>query len=264
MLTSIKNPRIQHVRKLQRSARTRHSDGLFVVEGIRLVEEVFTAGWNPEYVLYTEDINERGQKIIAGFRSRGVGVTPVASHVMQAASDTQTPQGILAVMPGLRLPIPGELGFVVILDGIRDPGNLGTILRTALAAGVDAALLPPGTADPFAPKVVRAAMGAHFRLPIHPMAWGQIRELSAASKLTHYLADSTGGQPYHRSDFLSPLALIIGGEVAGPGREARELATTPIHINMPGEAESLNAAAAAAVLMFEVVRQRDLSGIERK
>jgi TrmH family RNA methyltransferase len=265
MLTSTKNPRIQQIRKLQSSARTRRSDQLFIVEGVRLVEEVFNTGWNPEAVFYTEDINARGQHLINSFRTRGVGVTPVAPHVMKTASDTQTPQGILAVMPVLRIQIPGDLDFMIILDGIRDPGNLGTILRTALAAGVQAALLPPGTVvDPFAPKVVRSAMGAHFQLPIHQIDWDRIRDISASLNLTHYLADSTGGQSYHQSDFGTPLALIIGGEAAGVGVEARELANNRVHINMPGEVESLNAAAAAAVLMFEVVRQRGLSIIQDK
>jgi len=256
MLTSIKNPRIQHIRKLQSSTRTRRSDQLFVVEGVRLAEEVFKAGWVPEAVFFTEDVNARGHKIIDGFQTSGVEVILVAPHVMQAASDTQTPQGILVLLPVLRLPLPADLDFMVILDGIRDPGNLGTILRTALAAGVGAVLLSPGTVDPFAPKVVRAAMGAHFTLPIYPLNWDQILELAASLPLTLYLADSSGGQSYNQSNFCSPLALIIGGEAAGAGRETRELATTRIHIKMPGKTESLNAAAAAAILMFEVVRQR--------
>jgi TrmH family RNA methyltransferase len=258
MLTSIKNPRIQHIRKLQKSAQTRRKDQLFIVEGVRLVEEITASDWKPEYVLFTEDINERGRNIIKAFQSKGVPVTPVASHVMQAASDTKSPQGILALMPVLKLPIPKKLSFVVILDGIRDPGNLGTILRTAQAAGVEAVLLSPGTADPIAPKVVRAAMGAHFKLPIYPMDWDQIRHLTTASKLTLYLADSTGGQPYQGSDFRSPLAMIIGGEASGASLQAREIATQRIYINMPGKTESLNAAAAAAILLFEVLRQRDL------
>jgi TrmH family RNA methyltransferase len=186
----------------------------------------------------------------------GAEVLSVAPHVMQTASDTQTPQGILAVLPIQRLPIPERANFVSILDGVRDPGNLGTILRTALAAGMDAVLLPPGTVDPFSPKVVRAGMGAHFKLPIHTLEWDEIRQIAKSLHLILYLADSSGGQPHHKSDFVSPLALIIGGEAEGAGVEAQGLAASRVHIPMPGEAESLNAAVAAAVLMFEVVRQR--------
>jgi TrmH family RNA methyltransferase len=259
MLTSRKNPRIQHIRKLQTSARTRRADQLFIVEGIRLVEEVFHSGLIPEAVFCTEDITSRGQKIITGFKNSGVEVTLISPHVMQAASDTKSPQGILVLMPVLQLPIPKDLDFMVILDGIRDPGNLGTILRTAHAASAGVVLIPPGTADPFAPKVVRAAMGAHFGLPIYQMDWEKIRDISKSYNLNHYLADSSGGQPYECSDFRTPLALIIGGEASGAGREAEGLASTRIHINMPGEVESLNVAAAAAVLMFEIVRQRKVT-----
>ena len=99
MLTSIKNPRIQQIRKLQSSARTRRKEGLFVVEGVRLVEEAMMAGWQPTIVLFTEDINERGQQVVDHFRAAGSEVLVVAPHVMEATSDTQTPQGILAVLP---------------------------------------------------------------------------------------------------------------------------------------------------------------------
>ena len=262
MLTSRKNPRIQHIRKLQTSARTRRSDQLFIVEGIRLVEEVYHSGLTPEAVFYTEEVTSRGQQLITGFENRGVEVTLVSPHVMEAASDTKAPQGILVLMPVLQLPIPKDLDFMVILDGIRDPGNLGTILRTAHAASAGLVLIPPGTVDPFAPKVVRAAMGAHFNLPIYQMDWEKIRVTSKSFDLIHYLADSSGGQPYECSDFRAPLALIIGGEASGAGSEAEGLASTRIHIHMPGKVESLNVAAAAAILMFEIVRQRKESSFQ--
>ena len=255
-LTSIKNPRIQQIRKLQSSARARRSEQLFVVEGIRLVEEALGSGRNPERVLYTEDLPARGREILTRFAAKGVEVTPLAPDVMQAASDTQTPQGILAVMPWLDLPLPVSLDFVVVIDGLRDPGNLGTILRTALAAGVQAVFLPPGCVDPYSPKVVRAAMGAHFKLALSTLEWDHIQALFEAQGLTPFLADSSGGQPHHQADLKIPLALIIGGEAAGAGREAQRLAVQRVHIPMTGAAESLNAAVAASVLMFEVSRQR--------
>ena len=227
-----------------------------VVEGVRLVEEAQNAGCDPDVVLYTEDLNPRGEEIVSAFRSRGITVHPVAAHVMQAASDTHSPQGILAVLPWSSNPLPDDGDYFLVLDGIRDPGNLGTILRTALGAGVDAVLVPPGSADITAPKVVRAGMGAHFRLAIHSMTWEAICDLSVSRQITSYLADSNGGQAYYQSDFKIPLILAIGGEAAGAGQEAQQLATHRVHIPMTGQVESLNAAAAAAVLMFEVRRQR--------
>ena len=254
MLTSTKNPRIQRIRKLQSSARTRRKEAVFVVEGVRLVEEALMAGWQPELVLFSEDIKDRGQETVDGFRAMGVELLAVAPHVMQAASDTQTPQGILAVLPIPEWEFPAEPSFLLILDGISNPGNLGTLLRTGLAAGVDAVILPPGSADAFSPKVVRAGMGAHFRMPILTLGWEVCGPRLAG--LSIFLADSAVGLPHFEAGFESPLALIIGGEAEGAGSQAAQLATHRVHIPMAGKTESLNAAIAGAILMFEVLRQR--------
>jgi TrmH family RNA methyltransferase len=142
----------------------------------------------------------------------------------------------------------------LILDGVRDPGNLGAILRTAAAAGVDAVLLPPETADPYAPKVVRAGMGAHFHLAIHSLQWDAIRTVCGSLQI--FLAHSEGALLYTEADFTQPLALIIGGEAHGAGPEIQALHPAAVRIPMPGRAESLNAAVAAGILIFEVVQQR--------
>ena len=254
MLTSPRNPRIQRIRKLQASARTRRRERAFVVEGVRLTEEALRAGWQPELVLFTGDLSGRGQAVVDGFRAMGAETLPVTPQVMTAASDTQTPQGILAVLPLPQPEIPAPLTFALVPDGVRDPGNLGTLLRTALAAGAEAVFLPPGNADAFSPKVVRAAMGAHFRLPLFPMDWETIGRHLAG--LNVFLADAAGGQPHFEAGFDAPLAIIIGGEASGAGDQAQKLAARRVHIPMPGDAESLNAAIAGAVLLFEVVRQR--------
>ena len=132
--------------------------------------------------------------------------------------------------------------------------------KMARSLGVQAVWLTPGTVDPFSPKVVRSAMGAHFRLPIHSLTWEAIRQGLApqpgSPALRVYLSDSGGGLPYTQADFRSPLALVIGGEAEGASLQAQELASERVHIPMPGAAESLNAAVAAAIFMFEVTRQR--------
>ncbi len=257
MLTSTKNPRIQPIRKLQSSARTRRNEGLFVVEGVRLAEEALASGGQPEVVLFTEDINERGRQTVDGFQATGCEVIPAASQVMQAASDTQTPQGILAVLPIPQWELPAAPTFMLVPDGVRDPGNLGTLLRTALAAGVEAVILPPGGVEAFSPKVARAGMGAHFKLPILSMDWESIG--SRLAGLNIFLADSAGGVPHFDAGFEAPAALIIGGEAQGAGNQAQKLAASRVHIPMPGKAESLNAAVAGSILLFEVVRQRQIS-----
>ena len=260
MITSVHNPKIQWVRKLQANTRERREANAFVVEGVRLAEEALNANWEMHLVLYTEELSRRGLALVEGFQAKGAPVELVSPHVLQAAAETETPQGLLLVLEMKSLPLPERLDFLLIPDGVRDPGNLGTLLRTAAAAGVQAVLLPPGMTDPYAPKVVRSAMGAHFRLPILSLDWPEItatlKPPAPKTQLSVYLADARGEVAYTQADFRSPTALLIGGEAAGAGGEAVQLADRRVHIPMPGGAESLNAAVAAAVLMFEVVRQR--------
>lgn len=261
MITSVRNPKIQWVRKLQAQSRFRQGESAFVVEGIRLVEEAINSDWETVQVFYTQDLDERGQKLLQDFHAKHVPIEEVTPEVMQSASDTQTPQGILAVVSLRETPVfPTDIDFLLIVDGVRDPGNLGTILRTAAAANVGAVLLPPGTADAYNPKVVRAGMGAHFVLSMYNLSWEEIKTLLSGSGFGRafniYLADAAEGVTYFSADLISPLVLIIGGEAQGAGSQAVSLAHMHLHIPMPGSTESLNSAVAAAILMFEVVRQR--------
>ncbi len=258
MITSIHNPRVQAVRRLLAQSKARREQGEFVIEGVRLAEEALHASWEARLVLFTAQLDQRGQAVVDGFSARGVPIEQVSDSVMHAISQTETPQGILAVMAIKMLPLPPSTHFLLILDRMRDPGNLGTILRTAGAAGVQAALLASGCADAWSPKVVRAGMGAHFRLPILNLSWSELKRTltQSGSNLRVFLADSSAGIPYTQADFRPPLALIIGGEAAGAGAESLSVADTKVHIPMPGGSESLNAAAAASILLFEVQRQR--------
>jgi TrmH family RNA methyltransferase len=175
-------------------------------------------------------------------------------QALRAAGDTETPQGILVVLAQRILPVPQLLDFVFVPDGMRDPGNLGTMLRTAAAAGAQAVFCPPETVDAFAPKVMRSGMGAHFRLPVLTTGWDDLAQYLAA--LPKVVAVAGCGRPYYDTDFRSPIALIVGSEAQGAGPQALALADAPVEIPMPGGSESLNAAVAAGILMFEVVRQR--------
>ncbi len=252
MITSTRNPTVQHIRRLQSQSKFRREAGQFVLEGRRLVAEALAAGQRPLELLFTSGL-ELELSDLVGSRS-DLRPTPVSEAVMRAASDTKTPQGFLAVLPIERRPLPKQPTLLLALDALRDPGNLGAILRTAAAAGVDGVLLAPGCADPFSPKVVRAAMGAHFRLPIHNQDWP---EIATATKGLHlYLADSAGELPYTQADLRAPSALILGGEAHGTGPDARELPATRFYIPMPGRMESLNVAMAAGILIYEAIRQR--------
>jgi len=257
MISSTHNPKIQSIRALQTDSHARREQGAFVVEGTRLVEEALHAGWEARLVIHTSDLTERGQRIIDSYAQRGAPLEEVAPHVMRAASDTQSPQGILAVLAITPLEIPPSLDFIFIPDGVRDPGNMGALLRTAAAAGVEVVFLPPECVDPYAPKVVRAGMGAHFRLPMRTLSWGEIADLTHGMKA--YLAAAQEGIPYTQVDFRQHVVLIVGGEASGAGVHAQELAIARVHIPMPGGSESLNTAVAGAILMYEVVRQRGRS-----
>lgn len=260
MITSSQNPKLKLVRALLGRAKERREAGMFVIEGVRLVEEAVKANWPIQFALFSSGLSERGEDLIKTLTANHTDVEEVSGDLLQSASQTETPQGILAVLPLADLPTPDSPNLILIPDQIRDPGNLGTLLRTAAAAGVQAALLPPETTDAFAPKVVRSAMGAHFQLPVRSVTWEEIEQISKLAMLQIYIAD-VDGRPCWETDLREPLALIIGGEAEGASEEARKLATQKISIPMPGNVESLNAGVAGSVLMFEVVRQRKYSAI---
>jgi len=257
VITSPQNSKIKLVRALLGRAKERREANAFVIEGVRLVEEAANMNWLFRFALYDETLNERGRSLIERLIARGVEVDQISSSLIQDLSQTETPQGILAVILLIDLPIPTSPSFIVIADQIRDPGNLGTLLRSAAAAGVQAVIISPETTDPFSPKVVRAGMGAHFRLATHSTTWDNIRAYTQGLEV--YLADMDGKSCWE-TNLRQPLALIIGGEAEGASDEARKLATQKISIPMAGNVESLNAGVAGSVIMFEVVRQRKSVG----
>lgn len=255
MITSSQNPKLKLVRALMGRAKERREENAFVVEGVRLVEEAVNAGWKFQFALYSDGLSERGSSLLNRLRANRIEVDEVSGDLLQKLSDTETPQGILAVLNFTQLPIPNYLNFVLIPDQVRDPGNLGTLLRSAAATGVQAVILPPETTDAFAPKVLRAGMGAHFRVPIREMGWEEIEEVCRSAGLQVLVADMDGPSCWE-TDLRKPLALVIGGEAEGASDEAQRLANGKISIPMAGGVESLNAGVAGSVLMFEVIRQR--------
>lgn len=253
MITSNQNSKIKLVRALLGRAKERREAQAFVVEGVRLFEEAVKSKWEIKFVLYDEGLSERGRLQVEDLRLKGVDVEEVSASVMQSISETEAPQGVLAVLQDFQLPIPTTLDFVLIPDQIRDPGNLGTLLRSAVATGVQAVLIPPETTDVFAPKVMRAGMGAHFKIPIRIMGWDEIGQL--AKSLQVWIADMDGASCWE-SDLQQPIALVIGSEANGASEAARKLAGGKISLPMLGEVESLNAGVAGSALMFEALRQR--------
>jgi RNA methyltransferase, TrmH family len=253
VITSAQNAKIKLVRALLGRAKERRESNAFVAEGVRLVEDAQTRDWRFRFALYDASLNQRGRTSIARLAARGVDVEEVSESLMESLSDTETPQGILAVLEFTQLPITNSLNFILIPDQVGDPGNLGTLLRSAAATSVQAVLLPPETTDAFAPKVLRSGMGAHFRVAIRSLRWEEIK--AQINGMQVYLADMDG-KPCWETDLRQPLALLVGGEAEGASEQGRRLATQKISIPMAGEVESLNAGVAGSVLMFEVVRQR--------
>lgn len=254
MITSISNDRIKWIRGLQSRRRNREADRVFVAEGVRWAEEFVAAQLSPELVLYTQDLDQRERTALGRLTALGAEALEVSPEVMATCSDTEAPQRILVVghQPAWELSV--EFDWLLVADRISDPGNLGTILRTALAAGVGALLLVKGTVDPYNPKVVRAAMGAHLRLP---MEFVEPQDLSTRlAGFKTYVAQARSGPAYTEVDWRGPVALIIGSEAHGPADQLNDLADGSTHIPIEADADSLNAAVAAAVILFEIRRQR--------
>jgi TrmH family RNA methyltransferase len=236
-------------------SKLRRKEKQIVLEGVRLIGDAVAAGVLPEFVLYTPGTapDQPVVQWIARLRERGVACFETTPDIMAHVSDTQSPQGIVAVVPMPALS-PADVNLVLILDGIADPGNLGTILRTAAAAGVDVVILAPGCVDPYNPKVLRSGMGAHFRVPLARKAWPDIA--AEYGHLPIYLAEAASNLLYYAVDWRQPAGLIIGGEARGAEAQARQLARATIAIPMSNTVESINAALAAGVILFEIRRQR--------
>jgi len=261
MISSPQNAKVKLTRALTRGSRSRREAGAFVAEGVRLMEEALASDWPVQFALYGGELSQRGRDLVARIKGRGIEADEISAKLLVSLSETETSQGVLGVLANQKSQPQRGMDSVLIADAIRDPGNLGTLLRTAEGAGFDGVFLAPGTTDVFSPKVVRAGMGAHFRVPLFEVKWEEIKVQAATYRWNVYLADMLGTSCWEGT-FRHPLALIIGGEAQGASDAARRLASEAVSIPMHGKAESLNAAVAGSLLMFEVSRQRASSGGE--
>ncbi|HUS15634.1 MAG TPA: RNA methyltransferase [Chloroflexia bacterium] len=264
IITSAANPTIKRLRALGApTSQQRRADRAFVVEGVRAVEEALLGGATPAVLLYEPETlrqTPRGTQVLG--RVARLPVAQEASRAaLAAAADTVQPQGILGIFAFPEWPAPARTAaapLYLLLDGVRDPGNLGTLLRGAEAAGVTACWLAPDCVDLYNPKVVRAGAGVHFRLPCYiDQPWDAIRAAMQELGVAQVAAlDARGLLPYYAADWRQPTALIVGNEAHGLSPAARQTATALVAIPMQGRAESLNAAMAATVVLFEALRQR--------
>ncbi len=256
MINSTSNKQIKNLIQLQTKAKARREQQLYVVEGIRMYREIPKECLVKTYVsesFYNKEQNRA--------QLRGDETEVVADHVFAAVSDTKTPQGVLCVAKQQRYSLDDmlhtEKPLLMMLEDIQDPGNLGTILRTAEAAGVSGIIMSSGTADIYNPKTIRSTMGSLYRMPfmvtddftktIHILQEKQVKIFAA------YL---TGSVEHTKADYTSACAFLIGNEGNGLKKETAQIADSCVRISMEGQVESLNAAIAATVLMFEAKRQR--------
>ena len=259
MITSVKNTKIKIVRELLSAKKHREQTRIMIVEGVRLVEEALAANVAINFCLYSDRISERGKKVVRQIQALSYDAEEVSADLMDRVSDTKTSQGILLAASYPEVPLRKKVDPVVVLDGIRDPGNIGTILRTAAALDIGAILLTPGTTDPFSPKVMRAAMGAQFHLPIRYMSVQDIQKFCKGTngiELSILLTDSNSLKPCWEADLSKPICIVIGSEAEGVSNNCWEIGDESISIPMGSLMESFNAAVAASILMYEIKRQR--------
>ncbi|MDQ6662580.1 MAG: RNA methyltransferase, partial [Chloroflexota bacterium] len=273
LITSPNNPRISKLRELY-TPRGRKKTGLFLMEGIHLLDTVLNANMQPQTVYYAPELLQRtsaGQqlqnRLLTLLDLADKQLIEVSERVLDALGDVQTSQGVISVLSvdtfnpaRLRTQRPPKnRPVLLILDGLSDPGNMGTILRTALAADVESVLLTPHCVDYYNPKVVRAAAGAHIALPIEThVSWPTIVErveVHCSNPRRVFLAEAGSSSIYYEEDLKNPYALIIGNEAQGSSLEARSLATSTISIPLANNVESLNAAMATGIILYEAVRQ---------
>ena len=256
MITSTSNPQIKRLLQLQKKSKARQEEQVFVVEGIRMFQEVPENRVEKVYISETL-FNKKKQD----FNLERFQVEILSDSVFLHVSDTKTPQGILCIVKQekqeLDALLEAENPHFVVLDNLQDPGNLGTIVRTAEGAGVTAVFMSRDCVDIYNPKTIRSTMGSIYRMPfLYIEDLVKLLHIFRHKGVLSYAAHLGGEHPYDREDYRGGTAILIGNEGNGLREEIAENADRKVRIPMHGEVESLNAAIAASILMFEVARQR--------
>jgi len=256
-IDSPQHPTIKRTRRLH-DPDERRASGLFLAEGVRLLEEAFASGLTCENFFYNAALLERpnGEALLARARRAKAPLVEVSERALAALKETKTTQGAVGLFrqptPATPWERPLRRGLVVIGCEIRDPGNLGTMIRMSEAAGARGLLLTGGTVDPYHPKALRASMGSLFRLPV--VVDEKFEGIVAGAQIIAAVAE--GGRAPWEVDLTRPTFLLMGQEAAGLPESMLKLATERVTIPIAPHVESLNVAMAAAVLLYEAIRQR--------
>ncbi len=272
MITSTSNTKVKRLVNLKKKRKARDEEKVFLVEGVRMFREAPHDVLKEIYV--SESFYKREQSMVESWEEIGKGRNRIlfeilSDSVFEYVSDTRTPQGILCVAGQMGYTqeetAGGERPHIVALDHLQDPGNLGTIFRAAEGAGVTGIILDRECVDIYNPKTIRSTMGSVYRMPfcyVENLA-DAVRNLKERGIRT-YAAHLEGKCNYDEEDYCSPSAFLIGNEGNGLTKAVADLADAYIKIPMKGQVESLNAAVAASILMFEAARQRRNEKISRK
>ena len=260
-IKSIKNPLIKEIKSLYRK-KERIKSKSFIIEGIKIIEEAINNNYKIKNIIYTDRLlkTKGGPEFFEKIKSID-GLVYVTDTIFKEISDTENPQGIIAItgfeFNELDKYKPDENPFLLFLDELQDPGNMGTIIRTADAFNLDGIILTNGCVDPYNPKVVRATMGSIFRVPIYYTSNNRhgldyLKNLG----IKVFSTSLEGSVPIYDIDYNEGFVLVIGNESRGVSDEIYSMSDRLIRIPMPGKAESLNAGIAASIIMYEGMKQR--------
>lgn len=260
-IASAQNPVIKEIKSLKKK-KDREEKGLFFIEGLRFVNEAFDENIEVISVLMSEQFTsgDDGRKLLSAGTAGKYKCYILPDNLFKEISDTENPQGIMAVVKARRYKLEELVNgcrLLVVLDSIQDPGNMGTIIRTADAAGADGVILSKGCVDLYNPKVLRSTMGSIFHLPVY-ISDNLVETVSLLKSkgIFTIAAHLKGGKNFYDLDMKDATAIIIGNEANGISDEVAGCADELVRIPMPGRAESLNASVAAGLMIYEAVRQR--------
>lgn len=283
MITSSANAKVKRIVSLQEKSRNRVKENVFIAEGIKMfeeaplssikeiyIEEHFAEQFLEEKLQETMHKREGIKDKLKSCKNAGTPIETVTEEIFAKMSDTRTPQGILCVLERQNYDVKqliahakkkrqktGQAPLFLLLEDIQDPGNLGTMIRTAEGAGADGVIMSKGTVDIYNPKTIRSTMGSLYRVPfVYADVLSEIITLLQKEEITVYAAHLNGEKYFHQFSYKEGAAFLIGNEGNGLKKETADLADIYLKIPMEGQLESLNAAVAAALLMYQVAINR--------
>lgn len=256
IIESKDNSLIKEVKKLHKR-KNRIERGQFIIEGFRFVEEALKSSFKVEYLFINESVLNKYESLnIKNFINEETKVYAVKNNIIKELCETENPQGIVAVVWNKKMELADREGFYILVDKIQDPGNLGTIIRSAHASGALGVITTKGTVDVYNDKALRSTMGSIFNIPVMEDIEFNITNRLKENEFKFIVSSLDTDKNFYNVDLKGKVVICVGNEGNGISEEVYSFADEKVKIPMPGGAESLNAAVAASIMMYEVVRQR--------